>query len=95
MNGRYGYCLLVNGKPAEIVGRVCMAQLMIDVTDIDCNVGDEVIVFGDGQYSTVTEIAKLNGTINYEIVCNVGERVPRAYMRHGDIIEWQDNILGE
>lgn len=95
MNGKYGYCLLVNGKPARIVGRVCMDQLMIDVTDIDCNVGDEVIVFGDGQYSTANEIAKLNGTINYEIVCDVGERVPRAYMRHGDIIEWQDNILGE
>lgn len=80
--------LLIHGKRAKIVGRVCMDQLMIDITDIE-NVkeGDEVTVFGtdNPQNISVDELAKIAGTINYEIVCLIGKRVPRIYIKDGKI----------
>ena len=81
--------MLVHGKRAKILGRVCMDQLMLDVSDIEnVSEGDEVIVFGsDGQNNIlVDELAKNIGTINYEIVCLIGKRVPRIYLESGDII---------
>ncbi len=95
MNGQRGYALSVQGSLAPIVGRICMDQLMIDVTDIACEVGEEVILFDDHAPTTVDALAKLNQTINYEIICNIGERVPRAFLQNGAIVEWKDNILGE
>ena len=73
--------LLVNGKRAKIVGRVCMDQLMIDVTGIDVKAGDVATIFGNDGKETVTadDIAKITGTIGYEIVCNITKRVPRVY----------------
>lgn len=81
--------VLVNGRYAAILGRVCMDQTVIDVTGIDCNVGDIVTVVGiDGKNKvTVDEIAKIDGTINYEIVCNISQRVPRVYYRDGKQID--------
>jgi alanine racemase len=68
--------VLINGQRAKIVGRVCMDQLCVDITDIEnVNIGDEVILFGKGL--PVEELADLCGTINYEIVCGVSPRVPR------------------
>ncbi len=93
MNGQHGYSVCINGKAAPIVGRVCMDQLMVDITSIDCNLGDEVIVFCDTYPYTVDELANINDTINYEIVCDVGERVPRAYIQDSKIIEWKDDLL--
>lgn len=79
--------MTVNGKKAPVVGRVCMDQLMLDVSGID-NVrsGDEVIVIGNGENNTLSfdDVAELTGTINYELVCLVGKRVPRVYIRHGE-----------
>ena len=86
------YSLMVNGKRAPIIGRVCMDQLMLDVTDIPCEVGDEVTVFGSDDGVTADSIAKINDTINYEIVCAVGERVPRAIIKGGKIISWRDGV---
>lgn len=80
-NAQNGY-MLVNGKKAKIVGRICMDQTMLDVTDIDdVKTGDEVIVFGTGKNGSPTadSIAENTGTINYEVVCLVGKRVPRVY----------------
>ncbi len=88
-NARDGY-MLVNGKPAKIVGRICMDQTMLDVTDIgDVGIGDEVVVFGDGSRGepTADTLAKNTGTINYEVVCLVGKRVPRIYYKNGVITE--------
>lgn len=70
-----GY-VLINGKRANIIGRVCMDQLSVDVSDID-NVkqGDEVILFG--KTLPVEELADMCGTINYEIICGISPRVPR------------------
>lgn len=80
--------LLVKGKRAKIVGRVCMDQLMIDVTNIEgVKSGDEVTVFGcDGtEKISVDEMAEKIGTINYEIVCLIGKRVPRIYINNGKL----------
>ncbi len=75
--------VVINGKKAKILGRVCMDQLMVDITDIEnVNVGDEVLLFGDKELTT-DEFAKLCNTINYEIVCLVGKRVPRVYYKNG------------
>jgi alanine racemase len=74
--------VLVSGKNARITGRICMDQTMIDVTGIDrCSVGDEVTIFGDSlsSFQSVDELAMVMGTINYEVVCLIGKRVPRIY----------------
>lgn len=72
--------VVINGYGAPIVGTVCMDMFMVDVTHIpDVKAGDEVILF-DHSNITVDEIAKLCGTINYEIIAIVGSRVPRVYL---------------
>ena len=78
--------MLVCGKRARIVGRVCMDELMLDVTEIpEAQEGMTVTIFGqDGEESIpVDELAALNDTINYEMVYIVGKRVPRIYLRDG------------
>ena len=74
--------MLVHGKRAPIVGRVCMDQLMLDVTHIpDVEEGDVVTVFGrdGGAFLPVEEVSSLDQTINYETVCQITKRVPRIY----------------
>ena len=86
-NAADGY-MLINGQKAKIVGRICMDQTMLDVTDLDyIEQGDEVIVFGTGKCGepTADSIAKNTDTINYEVVCLVGKRVPRIYYKNGKI----------
>lgn len=81
--------VIVNGCYAPVIGRVCMDQMMIDVSDVpDAKAGDSVIIMGSDGKNTVSaeELAKIAGTINYEIVCNVGKRVPRVYVKNGEII---------
>ena len=88
-NAKEGY-MLVNGRRAKIVGRICMDQTMLDVTDIaDVKIGDEVIVFGTGGHGepTADTIAENTETINYEVVCLVGKRVPRIYYKNGIITD--------
>ena len=81
--------VLINGQYAPIVGRVCMDQIMVDVTEIDkaspVKVGDEVILFGtQGDRSiSVEEVAEPANSFNYEEVCNISRRVPRVYMKNG------------
>ncbi len=72
----------VNGKKVPQVGRICMDQCMIDVSDVNnIDIGDEVTLFGDGAVSAESVAANL-GTINYEVVCMVGRRVPRIYIKN-------------
>jgi alanine racemase len=79
--------VLINGKVAPVVGNITMDQFMIDVTNIVSNynisVGDEVVLIGEsnGNRMTAEDIAKLMGTINYEVVCMFKERIPRIYIR--------------
>lgn len=72
----HGYCL-VNGQRAPYVGNICMDVCMIDVTDIDCHEGDKAIIFGDDL--PVTVLSDTLGTIPYEILTSVSNRVKRVY----------------
>ena len=73
--------VLVAGKKVPIVGRICMDQCMADVTGLPVAAGDPVSLFGCKEISVDTVAAQL-GTINYEVVCMVGKRVPRVYVRN-------------
>lgn len=82
--------VIVNGEYAPVIGNVCMDQMMIDVTHIEnVKMGDEVIIMGrDGNKSvTAEELGSLMGTINYEVVCGIGKRVPRVYIRNNNVIK--------
>ncbi len=71
--------VLIRGERAPLVGRICMDQCMVDVTHIPgVTTGDEALLFGESSLP-VEEVANHMGTINYEIVCMVGKRVPRLY----------------
>ena len=77
-----GY-VLIKGKKAPILGRVCMDQLMVDVTDIpEAQEYDEVVLLGNSGGSTITaeELGSLSGRFNYEFVCAISDRVPRKYV---------------
>lgn len=69
-----GY-MTINGKKAKILGNVCMDMTMVDVTNIDCQEGDQVIIFD--KQDTVEAIAERTGTISYELLTNISQRVPR------------------
>ena len=76
--------VIVNGKVCPIAGNICMDQCMVDVTDVpDVKVGDEVIVMGTDGINTVSAdyIAEMTGTINYEITCALGQRLPKVYVK--------------
>ncbi|MBR1673538.1 MAG: alanine racemase [Eubacterium sp.] len=78
--------VIIRGKYAPILGRVCMDQFMVDVTDIpEAALRDEVVLFGtDGTLSIpVEEVAEPANSFNYELVCNVARRVPRVYFKNG------------
>lgn len=89
--------VLIHGEVAPVVGRICMDQCMVDVTDIPVEVktGDEAVVFGkQGKREiTVDEIAKLSQTVNYEVVCLIGKRVPRVYLKGGQIVSVVNYLL--
>ena len=79
--------VLINGRLAPVVGNVTMDQFMIDITDIagdnNISVGDEVILIGESNKNKITadDIARLMGTISYEVVCMFKSRIPRIYIR--------------
>lgn len=75
-----GY-VLINGQRAPIVGRVCMDQFMVNITDIEANRFDEVILLGSsgGENITAEELGDISGRFNYELVCDITSRVPRIY----------------
>lgn len=75
--------VLVNGQKAPIIGKVCMDQLMIDVTDVDGEIciGDEVTLIGKSgeEQITMEGLGDLSGRFNYELACDLGKRIPRIY----------------
>ena len=87
-----GY-VLVRGQKAPIVGRVCMDQMMVDVTDIENVTRADIVTLigkdGDAEI-TLEEIAALAGTFNYEFVCDLGKRIPRSYYLNGEYIGTHD-----
>lgn len=85
--------VLIHGKSAPILGRVCMDQFMVDVTDIDdIAVGDEVTLVGRDkeEFISVEELANMTGSFNYEFVCDVGKRIPRVYYYDGKKVGTSD-----
>ena len=87
--------MLLNGQYAKIVGRVCMDQLLLDVSDIpEAKEGMEVTIVGqDGDKRiTMEEIARLSDTVHYEIMCIIGKRVPRVYTRKGENVGVVDYV---
>lgn len=80
--GSGAWSMLVAGKPAPIVGRVCMDSCMIDVTDIEgVQEGSEVLIFSANQGNTAEDMARVLGTIPYEIISTVASRVKRVYVK--------------
>ena len=80
-----GY-VLIHGKKAPIIGRICMDQTMVDVTDIpNVQIGDNAVLIGcsGDEQITVDYLAQLTGTLNYEIICGISRRTPRVYFRGG------------
>lgn len=81
--------VIINGKLAPVVGKICMDQCMVDVTDIGpVKVGDEVVLLGEdnGVKNNADDMAKMLDTINYEILCMIGRRVPRIYIKDGKMV---------
>ncbi|MDE5892977.1 MAG: alanine racemase, partial [Acetatifactor sp.] len=81
--------VLIGGKRAPILGRVCMDQFMVDLSELpQAAEGDAVVLIGrDGQEEiTAGELGALSGRFNYELVCDLSPRVPRVYLRGGKLL---------
>ena len=72
--------VVVKGKLCPIIGKVCMDSIMVDVTDVPCNMGDDVYIW-DNDLIKVDDIAKECNTINYEIISTISSRVPRVFIK--------------
>ncbi|MBS6645461.1 MAG: alanine racemase, partial [Clostridiaceae bacterium] len=85
--------VLIRGRRAAILGRICMDQFMVDVTEIpDVCEDDLVTLIGEDRTEriSVEEIAETCGGFHYEIVCDIGKRVPRVYKKNGRIVGTKD-----
>ncbi len=86
-------CVLIHGTRVPIIGRICMDQFMVDVTELeDVKAGDEVILIGSQGNETITaeELGGTSGRFNYELVCGFSKRVPRNYIRRNTVLEQVD-----
>lgn len=95
-NADNGTQMLIRGQRVNIVGRVCMDQLMLDVSDVKgVREGDYITVIGadKDEFIGADELAKNNSTIGYEMICAIGERVPRFYIKDHEIVFVKDNIV--
>lgn len=83
--------VLIGSQSWPIIGRICMDQLMVDVTDADYEIkqGDEVVLVGSqgSESIPVEEVAAINNSFNYEFVCDINRRVPRVYYRDGEVVD--------
>lgn len=87
-----GY-VLIHGKKAPILGRVCMDQFMVDVTDIpEAKMLDVVTLLGtdNGSVLTMEELGELSGRFNYEFACDIGKRIPRIFYKNNYAVKTQD-----
>ena len=82
-----GY-VLIKGKKAPVVGKVCMDQIMVDVSDIEqVSVGDRAVILGKDGNSVISaeELGEMSDSFNYEVLCNFMPRIKRIYVRHGEV----------
>ena len=83
--------VLINGKEAPIIGRVCMDQFMVDISEIpDAKIGDEVILVGGGL--SMEEVSEAAYSFNYELPCRISRRVPRTFFKDGKLVAVTKNI---
>ena len=85
--------VLIHGRKAPILGRVCMDQFMVSVADIpEAREGDEVTLIGadGGMRITMEELGEISGRFNYELACGLGKRIPRVYVKDGQITATKD-----
>ena len=93
-NSPAGMRMTLAGGTAPVVGRICMDQCMLDVSELPgVKEGDRVTVYGADRENGLDAAAARCGTINYELACAVGMRVPRVYRRDGEIVEISDALL--
>ena len=88
--------VLIHGKRARILGRVCMDQFMVDVTEIpDVKFMDQVVLVGYDQeeHIPVEELSAICGRFNYEFVCCLGRRIPRGYIKDGKVVEQVEYLI--
>lgn len=90
--------VLINGQTAPLIGKICMDQCMVNITDIlgEVEVGDEVVLFGQQKEKEILpeDLGRLMGTINYEIISSVARRVPRYYIRDGKYASSENYLIG-
>ena len=81
--------VIINGKYAKILGRVCMDQFMVDVSDIDCNINDEVVIVGTQKdaHISMEELSNSAYSFNYELPCRIPARVNRVYVYNGETVK--------
>lgn len=81
--------VIINGKYAKILGRVCMDQFMVDVSDIECNINDEVVLFGTQKNAHISleELSISAYSFNYELPCRIPVRVNRVYVYNDEVVE--------
>ena len=90
------FYVLIHGKRAPILGRICMDQMMVDVTRIpDVSVGDSVTLLGTDGEETITmeDLAACADSFNYEMICGISRRVPRMYLQEGKIVHQVHYLL--
>lgn len=87
--------VLINGVRKPVVGRICMDQCMVDLDGVDAKIGEVVTLFGEdgADRIAIDDVASWLGTINYEIVCMMGKRIPRVYIKDGQIVKVLDELL--
>lgn len=85
----------LHGRPARVLGRVCMDQIVVDASGIPQTApGDTAVVFGGEAADSVEQVAAMTGTIGYEVLCGVGRRVPRVYIENGARVASMDYLAG-
>ncbi|MCK9268375.1 MAG: alanine racemase [Alkaliphilus sp.] len=87
--------VIAGGKKIPVVGDICMDQCMANADGLDIKTGDEVVLYSSqkGSGITIDDIADRTGTINYEIICMLGKRVPRVYLENNNLLHIKDNLL--
>ena len=87
-----GY-VLIHGKKCKILGRICMDQTIVDISNVtDAKIGDRVVILGESDNAriTVDELTKDSNTFSYEFVCGINKRVPRLYYLNGEYVGKKD-----
>ena len=90
------FYVLIHGVKAPILGRICMDQMMVDVSNVpDVAVGNKVVLMGEdrGQRITAQELAEAAGTFPYELICGISRRVPRYYRQNGETVHTVHYLL--